>query len=158
MRGVFAGYELESGMRWGGKMLAWELGKFLDAELTMGCKSVHPLACPLKSAFEMVNGDFEALIKSSWEKETQDRSKEVKERFGIDDTVAAEGDVKGAKPTAKPDKKTPERNKMLHKESRGKIPLPAGLEPAYHRWSRRDEKGIVFRLQTQNGDPNGRML
>ena len=40
MRGVFAGFELWSGMRWSGKMLVWELDKFLDADLTMECKSV----------------------------------------------------------------------------------------------------------------------
>ena len=40
MRGVFAGYELDSAMRWSGKMLVWELDKFFNAELTMGCKSV----------------------------------------------------------------------------------------------------------------------
>ena len=73
MRGLFSGYELESGMRW-----RWKLDKFLDADLTMGCKSVplvlrrphivdkvvmvYPLAFPLKSTFEWVNGDLEALI------------------------------------------------------------------------------------------------
>ena len=67
MRGVFAGCELESGMRWSGKMLVWELDKFLDADLTMGCNAVpmslrrrhvvdkvvmvYPLAFPLKKAF-----------------------------------------------------------------------------------------------------------
>ena len=60
--------------------------KFLDAELTMGCKSVprslrkphivnkivivYPLAFPLTSTFARVNGDLEALIEASWEKET----------------------------------------------------------------------------------------
>ena len=79
--GVFAGYELESGMRWSGKMLVWEVDKFLDANLTMRCKSVptslrrphvvdkvvmvYPLAFPLKNTFEKVNGDLEALIKAS---------------------------------------------------------------------------------------------
>ena len=45
----------------------------------------------------------------------EDRSQEVKERFGIDDTVgdvdtAVEGDVKSTEPTVKPDKRTRERS------------------------------------------------
>ena len=87
---------------------------------------VHPLAFPLKSTFERVNGDLEALIKASWVTmtletgSTKDRSKEVKERFGVNDTVgdvdaAVEGDVKSAGPTTKPDNKTPERKSAAHK-------------------------------------------
>ena len=78
MRGVFAGYELESGMRRSGKMLVWELDKFLDADLNVGCRTVpmslrrphivdkvvmvNPLSFPLKGAFEKVNGSLEGMI------------------------------------------------------------------------------------------------
>ena len=171
MRGVFAGYELESGMRWSGKMLVWELDKFLDADLTMGSRTVpmslrkphivdkvvmvYPLAFPLKNTFERLNGDLEALIDASWEKETRealqdvtggddddggggdddpggddphggggrtkDRSREVKEKFGVDDTVR---DVDATVEDA-----------------------PKGL------WSRRDEKAIVFQTTNAKGGP-----
>ena len=88
----------------------------------------------------------------------QDRSKEVKERFGTDDTVgdvdaAVEEDVKSTKPTATPDKKTPERKKTLHKGAKGDSPMPAGLEPGYRSWSRRDEKAIVFQTANAKGGP-----
>ena len=62
-------------------MLVWELEKHLDADLTMGCKSVPifwrrphivdkvvvvcPLAFPLKNTFEKVNGELEALIEGA---------------------------------------------------------------------------------------------
>ena len=86
VRGVFAGYELESGMRWGGKMLVWELDKFridhgmqiCSKELTeashsgQGCDGTSA-RLPLKTTFEGANGDREALIKASWEKEGRRR-------------------------------------------------------------------------------------
>ena len=58
----------------------------------------------------------------------KDRLKEVKERFGIDDTVgdvdaAVEGDVNSTEPTVKPDKKPP-RKQPLHKGAEGEIPVP----------------------------------
>ena len=89
---------------------------------------------------------------------TKDRSKEIKDRFGIDDTfgdvdAAVEGDVKSTEPTAKPDKKSPEQKKVVHKGAQGEIPMPAGLEPGYHRWSRRDEKAIVFQTTNAKGGP-----
>ena len=33
---------------------------------------------------------------------------------------------------------------MAHEGAKGEIPMPAGPEPGYHRWSRRDEKAMVF--------------
>ena len=36
MKVVFAGYELNSGVRWSGEMLVWQFDKFLDADLTEG--------------------------------------------------------------------------------------------------------------------------
>ena len=77
---------------------------------------------------------------------------------GIDDTVgdvdaAVEGVVKGTKSTAKPDKKAPERKNILRKGAKGDAPMPAGLEPGYHRWSRRDEKEIRFQTTNAKGGP-----
>ena len=45
--------------------------------------------------------------------------------------MAVEGDVKDTKPTVKPDK--PDRKGVAHKGAKGDIPMPAGLEPGYHR-------------------------
>ena len=38
---------------------------------------VHPLAFPLKSTFERVNGNLEALIETFWEKETREALQDV---------------------------------------------------------------------------------
>ena len=51
--GLLAGYELESGMRWSGNWIK------RPHKVVM----VYPLAFP-------PNGDLEALIEASWEKET----------------------------------------------------------------------------------------
>ena len=88
----------------------------------------------------------------------KDRSKEIKERFGTDDEVgdvdsAVKGDVKDAKPTVKPDKNIPNRKGAARKGAKGEIPMPAGLKPGYHRWSRRDEKAIAFQTTNAKGGP-----
>ena len=59
-------------------MLMWELDKFLDADLNVGCRTVpmslrrpqivdkvvmvNPHSFPLKGAFEKVNGSLEGMI------------------------------------------------------------------------------------------------
>ena len=42
--------------------------------------------------------------------------------------------MKSAKQTATPEKKTPKRERVVHKGAKGEIPMPDGLEPGYHRW------------------------
>ena len=75
--GVFAGYVLKSGMKWGRQMLVWSLEimstltlafdlekvplRAVDPHVTEVCTMVEPIEFPLKETYEKTNGTVEGL-------------------------------------------------------------------------------------------------
>ena len=89
----------------------------------------------------------------------KDRLKEVKDRFGIDDTVGdvdagVEGDVKGIEPTAKPAEKPPDC-KTKGQKGRSQCPLVSNRVTTDGAGGTR--KLLCFKQQMRKGDPGGKM-
>ena len=124
--GVFAGYVLNSGMKWGRKMLVWSLEvmstltlafdlekvplRAVDPHITEVVTMVEPIEFPLKETYEKTNGTIEGL-RNRDDPEIED---DVEDEHGGDDDDDGDGDDGGDKKKKKSMRADEAKPKLLH--------------------------------------------
>ena len=118
--GIFAGYELNSGMKWGRKMLVWSLEvmstitlaydlekvplRATDPRITEVVVPVEPFEFPLKAEYERVNGTIEGL-RNRDNPAIEDEDEDEDDEDGNDGDDGGDGDAgKKSKETKHDDK------------------------------------------------------
>ena len=125
--GIFAGYEISTGMKWSRKMLVWSMAtmstinlsfdlekvplRAIDPHVTEVVVLVEAIEFPLKVVYEKTNGTIEGLR----DRDGDDRDEEIEdEDHDDDDDDQDDGDDgEGKKPKIK-DKKGEDEPKLLH--------------------------------------------
>ena len=123
--GVFAGYVLNSGMKWGRKMKVWSLEtmstltlafdlekvplRAADPHITEVVTIVEPIEFPLKEAYEKTNGTVEGL-RNRDDPEIED---DIEDEHGGDDDDD-DGDDGGEKKKRKSVRVDEAKPKLLH--------------------------------------------